>query len=431
MIFFGILSYLLGLVQFNIPGIQGTVSDLREIPLFISLFHVSSPWTTVGTCLISSLSAPSGGSYISTFLMHSISLFISWYVYRYLNKLNKQIITLSIIWFFYVVFYYLVLMQPVCILSSYWVGINSEKKFIPYYFGLISSLPFEIITSAFISSLYLIQHNMRHALQQHKTDLEATVKERTEELVSTIEELKATQQHLIQSEKMASLGTLTAGVAHEINNPLNFISGGLSIIQNEIKEESFESEEANEKLNVGTEMIKTGLERATGIVKALMTFSQPGSSIFFDCNIHQIIDNTLLFLNHKLLDIKIVKEYELHENLMLYPDKMHQVITQLIENAIYAINLDRTNERTIFISTKAVGNIAVLKISNTGPKIPVKHLNQIFDPFFTTKDPGQGTGIGLSICYALISEHNGNIFAENDFDTVSFIIELPINKNLQ
>jgi signal transduction histidine kinase len=428
MIFFGTLSCILGFVQFDVPGVQGATSDLREIPLLISIFHASNPWTAIGTSLISSISTSPQGSYLSTFLMHSISLIFTWYVYDYLKKLNKLSIPSGIIWLVYVMIYYLIFLEPICVLSNHMVGINTDKKFIPFYIELISSMQFEIITSALVSSLYLIQHKMRIALIQQKAELEVTVKDRTEELVSTIEELKTTQQHLIQSEKMASLGTLTAGVAHEINNPLNFISGGLTLIGDMKNEEDFHSEEMNEKFRVGKEMVKTGLERATNIVKSLMTFSQPGSAILIDSDIHQIIDNTLLFLNHKLKSIKIVKEYELQENLMLYPDKIHQVIMHLIENAIYAINLDLTNAQTIFISTKAIGDYAVLKISNTGPKILKKYLNQIFDPFFTTKDPGQGTGIGLSICYTLISEHRGNIYAENDFDTVSFIIELPLNK---
>lgn len=311
------------------------------------------------------------------------------------------------------------------------VGINSEKGFIPFYLGIVSPSRFEIITTSLITSLYLIQHKMRLALQQHKADLEATVKVRTDELVTTIRELKATQQQLIQTEKMASLGTLTAGVAHEINNPLNFIAGGLYLIEDIQKEECIQTGVNMEKFNTAIESIKEGLERATGIVKSLMDFSHWGSPVLVECNIHKIIDNTLQFMSFMSNDITIVKEYNLKENVFLYPEKIRQVIMYLVDNAIYAINLDTANARRIIISTYAIGDTAVFKISNTGPKIPEKDINQIFDPFFTTKDPGKGKGIGLSICYTLISEHKGVIFAKNEDDAVTFTIEIPMKNNRQ
>jgi len=431
MLFYGVLSFILGWVKFNAPDIQGATTDLREIPLLISVFHISNPWVTVGACLISSGSTLSDGSYLSSFLMHMISVFISWYIYRYFSRLNIQSYKLGIIWFIYVAFYYLLLLYPILIITNYLVGINTEKGFIPFYLGMVSPSRFEIITTALITSLYLIQHKMRLALQQHKADLEATVKVRTDELVTTIKELKATQQQLIQTEKMASLGTLTAGVAHEINNPLNFIAGGLYLIEDIQKEECIQKGVNTEEFNTAIESIKEGLERATGIVKSLMDFSHWGSHVLVECNIHNIIDNTLQFMSFMLKDITIVKEYNLQENVFLFPEKIHQVIMYLVDNAIYAINLDTANARKIIISTYSIGDTAVLKISNTGPKIPEKDLNQIFDPFFTTKDPGKGKGIGLSICYTLISEHKGVIFAKNEDDAVTFTIEIPMKNNRQ
>jgi len=251
--------------------------------------------------------------------------------------------------------------------------------------------------------------------------------DKNSELENVIEELKATQQHLVQSEKMASLGTLTAGIAHEINNPLNFISGGLGIIEETDQEgNNMSIKEGKKRRQKATELAYNGLERASEIVKALMTFSHRGNSKKILTDVHSIIDNSLLFLNSKLTDdIKVNKAYTLKDSVPLYPDKMHQVIMNIIDNAIYAINMNGEGSKIIGISTQMEGHKAILDISNNGPAIPEEVLGQLFDPFFTTKDPGKGTGLGLSISYMLISEHKGSIKVENREKEVHFIIEIP------
>ncbi|MFO7669178.1 MAG: ATP-binding protein [Bacteroidales bacterium] len=274
-------------------------------------------------------------------------------------------------------------------------------------------------------------------LEKQKDELErANVKIRTQsldlqdknsELESVIEELKATQQHLVQSEKMASLGTLTAGVAHEINNPLNFISGGLGIIaETDKKGNGMSDDEKLTRRKKATKLAFDGLDRATEIVKALMTFSHRGLSKKNLSDLHDIIDNTLLFLQSKMTgQIEVRKVYNLTEWVPVFQDKIHQVILNLIDNAIFATKLNKEGERLITITTGMEGPNVVLDITNNGPLIREEHLRQIFDPFFTTKAPGEGTGLGLSISYTLIREHNGTIRAENREDGVHFIIEIP------
>ncbi len=235
------------------------------------------------------------------------------------------------------------------------------------------------------------------------------------------------KQYLIQSEKMASLGTLTAGVAHEINNPLNFISGGVNIVSEAHKEvKSGLSGELNKRIAEAIDMINEGIKRAAEIVKALMTFSYRGTPVLKHADINHIIDNTLLFLNTKISsDVEIKKRYQLLQSVPIFTDKMHQVIMNILDNAIYAVRQSDTSKRKIAISTIRKDNNAVITISNNGPLIPEKDLTQIFDPFFTTKPPDQGAGLGLSICYSLIGEHEGKIYAKNEEDGVSFVIELP------
>jgi C4-dicarboxylate-specific signal transduction histidine kinase len=384
--------------------------------------------------------------------MHAGALTIAWYFYQYLKKVRVGNIALGIIWALFTIAYYLVFLVPFSILSNWLVGLNTEKKFPDLYLGLITSLRFEIAASALVTALYLIQHEIRIDLQNHKENLENVVQERTEELALTNEELriknnelnaqkeemasalnnlKQAQTMLIQSEKMASLGTLTSGIAHEINNPLNFINGGnyiLKSIEPEVKD--ILKDESKEMYSSATSMIQDGFQRASDIVQSLMAFSYKGKPVLVMADINKIIDNTLLFLGNEISpDIVIRKNYQLQKEVPVYKDKIHQVLLNILDNALFAIKKNakiRTGE--ILIHTDQSNKHAIVKISNNGQRIPEEHLRQIFDPFFTTKNPGEGTGLGLSICYSLIKEHNGTIGVENEEDAVAFIIELPISR---
>ncbi|MDF1576258.1 MAG: ATP-binding protein [Bacteroidales bacterium] len=254
------------------------------------------------------------------------------------------------------------------------------------------------------------------------------IKEKNILLEKQKEDLKAAQQRLVQSEKMASIGTLTAGIAHEINNPLNFISGGLAILKELQKELNWEGrEEERQRCITATNMAYDGLDRSAAIVKALMTFSHRGESKKVETDLHQTIDHTLMFLKSRISDdIQIIKQYRLTKPVPVFPEKMHQVIINLLDNAIFAVNMEPSRPRIIAISTRMKDGKALLSFSNTGPRIALEHMDQLFDPFFTTKEPGQGAGLGLSICYTLVSEHKGEIEAKNTSEGVIFHVTLPL-----
>ena len=254
------------------------------------------------------------------------------------------------------------------------------------------------------------------------------IKEKNTLLEKQKEDLKAAQQRLVQSEKMASIGTLTAGIAHEINNPLNFISGGLNIVREMHENINWEGkEEEQQRCLVATKMAFDGLDRSVGIVKALMTFSHRGGSKKVETDLNETIDNTLMFLSSKISDdIQIIKKYKLERQVPVFPEKIHQVIMNILDNAIFAVNMEASRPKIITISTGLELEKLILSFSNTGPSIAEEHLGQLFDPFFTTKDPGQGTGLGLSICYTLVSEHGGEIIAENTRDGVNFTVSLSV-----
>jgi C4-dicarboxylate-specific signal transduction histidine kinase len=279
-------------------------------------------------------------------------------------------------------------------------------------------------------AIFLFLHFAIYYLRHLNYIYEKEIMEYNTELNATIKELKTTQQHLIQAEKMASLGTLTAGVAHEINNPLNFIVGGIEM-NNDIREEiqEYMSDELIDRCDEANKLVYEGFERVSGIVKALMSFSYAGEPRLIESDIHEVIDDTLLFLGSKMPeDLIVEKKYQFEDKIPIYRDKMHQVIINIINNAIDAVK-ENKGKKKITISTGKEDGCLIIEISNNGPKIPENHINQIFDPFFTTKDPGKGIGLGLSICYSFISEHNGTIEVKNMDKGITFIIKIPLTNN--
>ena len=245
------------------------------------------------------------------------------------------------------------------------------------------------------------------------------------ELLTTIKELKQTQKNLIQSEKMASLGTLTAGVAHEINNPLNFISGGVNIIDDVRKELNGQiPKDLKIKYENAFHIVKSGIDRAISIITALSNFSFRGNPVLVRYSVQDLVDNSLLLLNVKnTKDIQIEKDYQYDGQINIYPEKMHQVVYQILENAIYELNHRNQEQKIIKVSTEKKNEKILIDVFNNGPKIPEDILEKIFDPFYSTKGEN-GTGLGLSICYTLVEENQGKMSVSNTEHGVNFCIEL-------
>jgi signal transduction histidine kinase len=273
---------------------------------------------------------------------------------------------------------------------------------------------------------YILQKNFTGMLREK-------VKERTAELDNALKQLKSAQQQLVQSEKMASLGTLTAGISHEINNPLNYISGGLFLLDehSEKKEDVFITEASY--MDTALSMIREGFEKVHRIVTSLLSFSGRGEMKRDIYDIHKICDNTLFILRSRIPgDIELIRDYRLDKPVPVFQDKMHQIFLNIIDNAIFAMDIPGTlnGKKYLRITTRREGqdngDFAVIEIFNTGRSIPDDHLDRIFDPFFTTREPGQGVGLGLSITYTLVMEHHGTIEARNIEGGVSFVIKLPL-----
>jgi len=289
-------------------------------------------------------------------------------------------------------------------------------------------------------------------MEQINARLNATNKS----LYDTIRRLSEAQSQLVASEKMASLGVLTAGIAHEINNPVNFIYTGINSLNNDMNDLRIFIEEVDELLkNSGinelidrVEALKTerdfdeimeiipqtiddiriGAERAADIIKGLRNFSRIDKDALQYYNIHEGIDSSLLLLRNKLKNhIEIVKDYRQLPQIECYPGKLNQVFMNLLSNAIDAID----KKGTITIRTRLEGEDRItIEVEDTGKGIHPENLGKIFDPFFTTKSVGKGVGLGLSISFGIIKDHDGTIDVKSDRNKGSiFTISLPCNIN--
>jgi signal transduction histidine kinase/CheY-like chemotaxis protein len=265
------------------------------------------------------------------------------------------------------------------------------------------------------------------------------------------EQLKATQSKLVESEKMASLGVLTAGVAHEINNPVNFISGGIQSLEENYKDlkqllqltvsyakktdEALKNEIGilDKKLQTNTMLvemddliasIKSGAKRTAEIVKGLRNFSRLDESDKKKARMEEGLDNTLVILNNRFKNrIKITRDYGKTPEIMCFPGQLNQVFMNLLYNAADAI----TGEGEITIRTWEENNQIIISIKDTGTGMTDEVKNKIFEPFFTTKPVGKGTGLGLSISYGIIDKHRGSIEVSSEPGKgTEFIITLPI-----
>jgi len=245
------------------------------------------------------------------------------------------------------------------------------------------------------------------------------------DLENTLDILNKAKVQLVESEKMASIGILTAGVAHEINNPLNFIKTGLYGIESIIEDDDLtDTTEIKQEIKSIALKMGIGVDKVAEIVKSLNHFSRNNQLEFQKCSLNKILINCLSILNHEFKNKIAIKQTFLKNNIELLGNesKLHQVFLNLILNSIQSI--ETTGE--IEINSKLNQNEAIITITDTGKGIPEAFKNKIFDPFFTTKPAGKGTGLGLSIVMQIIKDHHGDItFASAEGKGTAITLILP------
>ena len=275
------------------------------------------------------------------------------------------------------------------------------------------------------------------------------------QLASTVNKLQSTQSQLVQSEKMASLGQLTAGIAHEINNPINFVTGNIGPLTRDIEDikdlllkikeletatnireslkkvqefrEEIDADFLFEEIEMLLAGMRDGANRTKEIVLGLKNFSRLDEQDFKMADVHDGIDSTLTLLNNKFKGrITVHKDYATIPRIECLPGKLNQVFMNLLNNALDA--LPESGE--IFITTKEEPDEKLMiSIRDTGVGMDEEVLEHVFEPFFTTKDVGAGTGLGLSISYGIIQQHKGEITASSVLGEGSeFTIRIPMKQ---
>ncbi|HEY9083345.1 MAG TPA: 7TM diverse intracellular signaling domain-containing protein [Vicingaceae bacterium] len=314
-----------------------------------------------------------------------------------------------------------------------------------------------LLSFALANRISIIRKENEHLIKEQNVILEQKVKERTAELNKAIEDLKQAQSQLVESEKMASLGQLTAGIAHEINNPINFVSSNVFPLKQDIEDlksilnkyaEITESADLKSKLNEINQLkneldyeilleeldtiihgIEDGAKRTAEIVSGLRNFSRLDESEFQSANVNDCISTTLKIIQPKLGDINVITELGDIPPIDCYPGKLNQFFLNTIDNAIYAINaVKKTNHKgKIEIKTALKNDHIIVTLKDNGIGMDQNTKNKIFDPFFTTKDVGEGTGLGMSIAHGILEMHQAKIEIESEIDKGTQIkIFLPL-----
>jgi len=302
-----------------------------------------------------------------------------------------------------------------------------------------------IIGAVHILSDITSRKQAKDALQKVHEELETRVEERTADLITsnkkleteikdrkqteinlknTLQELQKTKDMLIQSEKLAAIGQLTTGIAHEILNPANIMSIRLQMLN--------DSTDISDRVRISLNICKNQLNRISEITRNLGQFSRVSKPNITMNNLNKIIEEVVNMCAPQFKVEDIATDIQYHPDLLLIPsdkDKIQQVILNIISNAVMAMPGQKTRMLRITIKPTPSKDSVQVIISDTGSGIDDRYINKVFDPFFTTKGQGKGVGLGLYVSHGIIEDHGGKIWAENnEYGGASFFIDLPIGE---
>ena len=281
----------------------------------------------------------------------------------------------------------------------------------------------------FFNRLRFREFALRYELDKNKKTLEQTnqkLDHQNKELADTIQKLTEAESQLVQQEKMASLGVMSAGIIHEINNPLNFATTGLFTLKKQGKHLAPEQREEYEEI---LKDVEDGISRVKNIVSDLRLFTHPESDIGEEVDVQEVVTSALRFLSNELKDkVRVENKLPAHQNVRANKNKLIHVFVNLMQNSVDALQSKSFNgeQPTIWIEGRVENGTSYLVVRDNGMGIESQHLDKIFDPFFTTKDVGQGMGLGLSICYRIIQESQGKISVRTEPGKFcEFTLEFP------
>jgi len=449
-------SYFLGVKEYRSP-----------VPYWISLMHVM----VLGIC---SLANVLGDYYISANTSQLVTATGSFYllyisVFAYLKGIKTARFFL-LAWTLYLISVVIYILQLQSIIphteftnNAILYGSAIEAVLISFALADRINILKDEKEASQQQALQALEDNQR-IVQEQNIILESRVQERTRELdqsnhilKQTLEELKLTQSKVVETEKMASLGQLTAGIAHEINNPLTFIKANIKPLKRNLitlqevidrcgavvtatqwRQQSetianFKQEIEYDYVREETQLLLQGIEeganRTVTIVEGLKSFSRLGSGDFQLYALESGIESTLTLLTHQIRDhgITIHRDYGNNIQANCLPDRINQVFMNILSNAIDALEEKNGGNPEISIVLSADQDWVTVEISDNGVGIDKATMNKLFDPFFTTKEVGSGTGLGLSIVYGIIQDHNGTITVDSipNKSTV-FTLKLPV-----
>jgi two-component system sensor histidine kinase PhcS len=250
-------------------------------------------------------------------------------------------------------------------------------------------------------------------------------------LEASLQQLKENEMQLVQSEKLASLGRMSAGIIHEINNPLNFATTGIFTLRK--KGKHLAPEQQADYAEVITD-VEDGLKRVQAIVSDLRMFTHPNTDMLDPVSVAEVITPALRFLSNESRDtVQIEQKLAPKQTIWANKNKLIQVLLNLLQNSIDALKTKKFAEGekpTIWIEGRVENGQSILSIRDNGSGIDAKNLDKIFDPFFTTKDVGAGMGLGLSISYSIVQEYGGKISVKTEPGKFcEFTLEFPVKTN--
>ena len=233
-------------------------------------------------------------------------------------------------------------------------------------------------------------------------------------LESTIEQLKETETQLVQTEKLASLGRMSAGIIHEINNPLNFATTGLYTLR---KKGKLLGAEQQAEFTEVLQDVEEGIKRVKDIVSDLITFTHPDNEQVENVDVADVIASAMRFLSNEIKDrVRVEVNLPEHQRIQANNNRLTQVFVNLLQNSVDGLKEKSFDgeQPTIWIEGRVDPEKSVVIIRDNGQGIEPQNIGKIFDPFFTTKDVGEGMGLGLSICYRIIQEYQGHIRVKSE-----------------